>query len=316
VGEYLIAPDGEALGYGQNQDPLTGKLSTALTAYTLHPVPGTWTLIVDFAEPVQGNEISEPYTGSVKFDAGRASAAGLPDSAHAVLAAGVPVTVPVRVTNNGPEQEDFFIDPRLDAGTSLTLASLTGTSFTLPPTGPPAEWIVPTQTSSIQVTQSSTVPGMFDLGTFVGDPDLASVGTTPGSLCSTSQYSADLPPGGTVAAGGWYAQPTECGPYAAAAPSGTAAVKATVTTKAFDPAVTSTTGDLWTVAQTGAFNVSPVVIPPGASATIGVTITPSAAPGTVVRGTLYVDDELAGIPPYGQFSGDEVSALPYEYKVG
>jgi hypothetical protein len=316
VGEYLIAPDGEALGYGQNQDPLTGKLSTALTAYTLHPVPGTWTLIVDFAEPVQGNEISEPYTGSVKFDAGRASAAGLPDSAHAVLAAGVPVTVPVRVTNNGPEQEDFFIDPRLDAGTSLTLASLTGTSFTLPPTGPPAEWIVPPQTSSIQVTQSSTVPGMFDLGTFVGDPDLASVGTTPGSLCSTSQYSADLPPGGTVAAGGWYAQPTECGPYAAAAPSGTAAVKATVTTKAFDPAVTSTTGDLWTVAQTGAFNVSPVVIPPGASATIDVTITPSAAPGTVVRGTLYVDDELAGIPPYGQFSGDEVSALPYEYKVG
>jgi hypothetical protein len=316
VGEYLIAPDGEALGYGQNQDPLTGNLSTGLTAYTLNPVPGAWTLIVDFAQAVEGNEISEPYTGTVSFDAARASAAGLPDSADAVLASGAPVTVPVKVTNNGPEPEDFFIDPRLDTSTSLTLASLTGSSFTLPPTGPSAEWLVPTESSSIQVTQSSTVPGMFDLGTFVGDPDLASTGTTPGSLCSTSEYSADFPPGGTLAAGGWYAQPTECGPYATVAPSGTATVTATVTTKAFDPAVTSTTGDLWTAAKTGAINVSPVVIAPGASATIDVTITPSAAPGTVVKGTLYVDDVLAGIPPYSQFSGDEVSALPYEYKVG
>jgi hypothetical protein len=47
-----------------------------------------------------------------------------------------------------------------------------------------------------------------------------------------------------------------------------------------------------------------------------VTITPSAAAGTVVKGTLYVDDELAAIPPYSDISGDELSALPYEYKVG
>jgi hypothetical protein len=316
VGEYLIAPDGEALGYGQNQDPLTGNLSTGLTAYTHDPVPGTWTLIVDFAQAVEGNEISEPYTGTVKFDAARASAAGLPDSSHSVLAAGAPVTVPVKVTNNGPEPEDFFIDPRLGTSTSLTLASLTGSTFALPPSGPPAEFIVPTETSGIQVTQSSTVPAMFDLGTFVGDPDLASTGTTPGSLCSTSEYSADFPPGGTVAAGGWYAQPTECGPYATPVPSGTATVTATVTTKAFDPAVTSATGDLWSAAKTGAIKVSPVVIAPGASATIDVTITPSAAAGTIVKGTLYVDDVLAAIPPYSQLSGDEVSALPYEYKVG
>ena len=45
VGAYLIGPGGDALGFGQNN--LLGE--TSLTAYTLNPVPGTWTLIVAFA---------------------------------------------------------------------------------------------------------------------------------------------------------------------------------------------------------------------------------------------------------------------------
>ena len=93
-------------------------------------------------------------------------------------------------------------------------------------------------------------------------------------------------------------------------------MNATVITKAFDPSVTSTTGDFWSIAETGAFSVTPLVIAPGGTATIEVTITPSAAAGTVVKGTLYVDDLLAAIPPLSQLSGDELAALPYEYKVG
>jgi hypothetical protein len=36
----------------------------------------------------------------------------------------------------------------------------------------------------------------------------------------------------------------------------------------------------------------------------------------VVSGTLYVDDFLDNIPPYGQIASDELTGLPYSYTVG
>jgi hypothetical protein len=321
VAEYLVSPDGDPLGYGQNQDPLTGDASTALTAYTVHPVPGTWTLVVAFTEPVAGNEISQPYTGSVTFDVSSASGPGLPESSSTVLAAGTPVTIPVKVTNRGPEPEDFFLDPRLDTYTVEPLGSLTSNSFSLPLAGPPAEFVVPPETSGIVFADSSSVPTMFDYGTVVNDPDLWSVGSKLGQLCSTTEAGAYFAPGGALGAGAWYASPSECGPYPAAAPAATANITATIVTKAFDQSVTTsvngnTVGDDWMASLTGSIAPSAWVVAPGKSATFDVTITPSAPPGTVVWGTLYVDDVLAAIPPYSQFSGDEVDSLPYEYRVG
>ncbi len=318
VGSYLISPDGDTLGYGQNV--LNGTSGTSLTAYTLNPVPGTWTLLIAFAEPVVGDEVSQQYTGNIAFNQVRASASGLPDSPLVKLAAGTPVTVPVTITNNGAAPEDFFIDPRLNGTQSVSLASFTSNSVTLPMTGAFPEWLVPTETSSAAAAQTSSLPAMFDWGDAIGDPDIGSASSGPGPLCADSESASYSPPGGTVSSGIWYAGPTECGPYPGPAPAGSATISMTAQIKPFDTTVTSAPGDLWLAAVDGPSALSsfaPVVINPGATATIDVTITPSGASGTVVSGNLYVDTYSTGTPTavYSQLAGDELAALPYTYTI-
>ncbi len=314
VGTYLISPDGDALGFGQNSTNGTQTLS--VTAYTLNPVPGTWTLIVAFVEPTAGNDISQPYTGSIRFNNVSVSASALPDSTSTKLAAGTPVTVPVTITNHGAAPEAFFVDPRLDQTASFTLAGqdqITGVG--LPLTGAEPDWFVPTEASSASTASSASLPIMFDWGPFQGDPDFSSHNPGAGPLCATDETASYSPSGGTVQNGFWGAAPTECGPYSGPAPAGTVNSAMTVQAKQFDLSVTSSTGDIELAAINPAATVTPVIINPGQTATIEVTITPSGASGTRVSGTLYVDDLLNNIPPYGQFAADELAGLPYAYTV-
>jgi hypothetical protein len=64
----------------------------------------------------------------------------------------------------------------------------------------------------------------------------------------------------------------------------------------------------------GPFNAySLFTVNPGQTRTIPVTITPSGTAGTVVRGTLYVDDFVDSM----QFlSGSQLMALPYACAIG
>jgi hypothetical protein len=314
AGEYLVSPDGDTVGYGQNS--VEGNNGTALSAYAVDPTPGRWTLIVDFAGAEQGNEISQPYHGDVAFNASGVTGVGIPHGKK--IKSGQSLTVPVKITNTGVAPEDYFIDARSNAVENVILAPSGPTTVTL--TGPPAGfgpgWLVPSETSALRVAQTSTVPAMFDTGPDSGDPDLASASFGPGPLCSTSSSVFYDPPGGTVTAGAWFAQPSECGPYPSTAPKGSATLAMEAQTKAFDSTVTSPTGDVWAQAVDPTAPNSPITIQPGHSAEIDVTFTPSAGVGSVDDGNLYVDVVTDDIPPYHQFSASEVAAIPYRYKVG
>ena len=61
--------------------------SLGASAYTLDPAPGRWTLIIEFADPVEGNELFQPYAGDIVLNAPSAAAPALPDSAATALAA-------------------------------------------------------------------------------------------------------------------------------------------------------------------------------------------------------------------------------------
>jgi hypothetical protein len=153
---------------------------------------------------------------------------------------------------------------------------------------------------------------MFDYGANQGDPDL--VGAPGANNTAAGSYT---PAGGLIQQGVWYALPSEIGPYAGPATPGFSNANMTVSTKPFDPAVTTAGGDLWVAAQdlSALSTFAPVVINPGQSAVINVTITPTGTAGTVVSGYLYIDDFIGGVPPYGETSGDELAAIPYTYTI-
>jgi hypothetical protein len=332
AGAYLVSPDGNVVGSAQNYDISSAEAGNGypnLDATVLNPDQGTWALLVNFEGPVPGTEVADPFTGTVSFaTAGTESASTLPNSTATDLPAGTPDTIPVTITNTGTAPEDYYLDPRLTTTTTMTLAPVTGAlgagtnTLTLPGLASatfPTYW-VPSQSRTIAVKQTSTIPAMTDLSPPNADPDVASSSLRSGSLCGRSASVGYTAPGADLTSGLWGTAPTECGPFAKAAKAGKATDTATVTSLAFDKTMTPATGDLQQVALgAGAFvTVSKdiVELAPGASATVNVVVTPSGKAGTVVRGTLYLDDVATGLPPYNVTTSSEVAALPYVYTIG
>jgi hypothetical protein len=80
---------GQALGYSANRlvtgiDPDTGAQAQLLeqaSLYHANPTPGRWTLILYFAGPIVGDELSQPFRVAVLFNQVDIHASGLPTGA-------------------------------------------------------------------------------------------------------------------------------------------------------------------------------------------------------------------------------------------
>jgi hypothetical protein len=297
---------------------LTTVLQPGAQLHVIDPYPGVWTLIIDFYDQVSGTAVSQPFTVTLDTTPATATASGLPDSVATTLAAGKPVTVDLSVKNTGNAAESYFVDGRLDQSAVLNLASTTAATVPVPLTGAPPTFVVPSHTTSITASASASAGVFFDFSQVFGDPDLISTsppfGENPtGTLTSSA-----------VADGAWTITPFQDGPDGKhGVPPVTTTTSMTATTAPFDPAVTSATGDLWLESVDPDTALHPVVVGPGKTVTIAVTITPSGAAGTVVTGTLYLDDAslidgavtengLTGTFP----QGSDVAAFDYEYTIG
>ncbi|MBV9048438.1 MAG: S8 family serine peptidase [Solirubrobacterales bacterium] len=325
---FLISPSGQALGQGANELPnstppgYTNELGSQV--HVLSPAPGAWTVIVVFAPQVSGTAITEPFTVSTSETAVPASAPGLPDSSAIQLAAGKPYTYQVQIRNPTAAPAAYFIDARLSNSATLNLVALNGATIPVPLTGSDVLplFLVPTHTTAIYpVAQTAgPTPIEFDAQAPAGDPD---IGSTTGTSVA-GMFTAN-----PVAPGAWDIAPDVVGPFdATGVPSENVTTAMTTTSSAFDPSVSSATGDLWQASAdpSALTGLSPVIIGPGQTGTIAVTITPQGSAGSHISGTLYVDVEdlfafqvnpnvvnlSTGNP---QPNGSEVAAIPYSYTV-
>ncbi|WP_075737102.1 S8 family serine peptidase [Streptomyces acidiscabies] len=299
---YLISPDGQVLA--RDTDRTAGKDSVPTKYASLaanRPAAGRWTLIVGLPDAVSGKAFSQQVTGKVRFDSVTASAPGLPDSASRVLKRGSSLTVPVQVVNSGPAVRFYFLDPRLDSMAEISAFPLgddkSGTAK-INEGGP--TWTVPSHTTGLVATASADRPVDLNLYPWTGAPAVFGRTGPGGTTVATARA-------GQLAAGQWTTDVSDQGPFRdKPAGTGTAKVTLTATTQAFDPAAKASTGAYWDPSA----DFDSVRAAPGKTATMHLTLTPTAPVGTVVHGTVYIDTDSPFV------AGSELIGIPYTYTVG
>lgn len=332
----LVNPNGQTVGYSSNlaTDATFEAPDFGLSAnlYTVNPTPGEWSVVVDWLNPVSGMELTEPFTGTIQFNGVNVSS-NLPNRGFARISSGHTQTYNVTVTNTGSAPEAFFVDPRLNQQVTMSLPDQNSyvpeTGMTLPlPLLPLADesnpfpyYFVPSQTTQLQGSISGSAPVTFDMEYFPGDPDIApginSRWQTSGGIHGNNASVTLNEP--EISAGLWSLNPAEEGPFTSpnGAPAVTANANVSVVTQAFDPWITSTTGDFWAAVEgLSQTQFDPQWVAPGASTTITVSVAPNGPPGTRVSGTLYVDDySLASQFGLDLPNADELAAIPYSYTI-
>ena len=306
---FLTDPNGEPLDVQSTAafdagDKLLG-FGPTMQFFHANPSGGLWTLTLLVNGPVDGTHLSEPFQGQISFAAPRVTAAGIPVSRRAVLARGRPVTATIRITNTGNSRKDFFVDPRLDHRVPQLLLGDGATNVPLPLslTAQP-NWLVPPGTNALAIAAQGNVPVTLEGSAQFGDPDFEGP-----SFGNSSVATLQAP---EVAPGFFFGLPEPLGPSGAGPITGAKVnLAAIANTYVFDPAVSSSSGDVWAQSVDPNAGYTPASIAPGTSGTIQVTITPSGRRHRVVHGFIGVDTFNMAT-----FSGDEVQVIPYTYRVG
>ncbi|MEO7060885.1 MAG: S8 family serine peptidase [Lapillicoccus sp.] len=326
VNVVLLDPHGEPVDVASNLSPdAAGTLTQGFSVqqFDAHPLAGRWHLVVVVKNPVSGAELSQRFYGRVSFDRLVAAAPGVPMSSATVLPRGKAVTATVTVRNPGVQPIAVGVDPRLDQMRTLQPVPIQGSlTFPLPDASSSPTYILPPDTTAFTVAASTTVPALAEIQNGAAGIDVFGdlAGSQAGSSLSVASIRQHL---GGLSTGIWFTTVSELGPFTdAGQPTGQATVTASMRTAAFDPAVTSSTDDPFRIAVDPTSNGygTPVIVAPGASQTITVTITPTGAKGSVVTGhlNLVVPSTLpagsTGLPQVT--TGSVISAIPYSYTIG
>ncbi|HEY7174300.1 MAG TPA: S8 family serine peptidase, partial [Micromonosporaceae bacterium] len=238
----LTGPTGQVASFQSNlnvDNSGNATLSNGLQLYRRDPTAGRWILSLIVLDPVTGLEVSQGFHATIAFNTVKVSAS-LPNSASTVLAAGKPVNVPVTVTNTGAVPLTYFADGRLNNTGDLPLAEMSGTPqpIELPvPAGIIPNWQVPTEVTSLRAAAVATTGVNLDFFYSSGNPDVYA-----SNVNNSATVNVTAP---EVSPGGWGADVGQVGPFNGPAPSGAMTIAAIARGQLFDPAVTSTTGDVW-----------------------------------------------------------------------
>jgi hypothetical protein len=322
----LIDPNGELADVNSNlflATPTTVGEGNTVQTFDANPLPGRWHMVLVLQNPVTGQLIENPFRGAVTFDGVSASANGLPNSPSTRLTAGQATTVPVTVRNTGVEPIAIGVNPRTNDLQRLPSVVIQGSPEVDLPANPADApiYMAPPDTKRFTIVTHSTLPAQVEMQgsaagfDIVGDLKRAQNGSTT-SIATVGERH------GSVSKGIWFGSIQEIGPFGPeGAQPGHTSFSASFLTNGFDSTVTSSTGDPFDFsvdpAGTGG---NPVIIQPGQTATIQVTITPSGNRGQVVSGHLnlvtipLLPTGITALPFNG--TGETIATLPYTYRIG
>ncbi len=326
----LSGPSGQVVSFQSNSNATGTRTFKGLQFNQQHPKAGRWVLGIGVQTPASGTALSSPFTVKVAYNAVRVHGAP-PNSKKIKLKAGKAVRVPVTIRNTGTAKQTYFVDPRLSSRGTLSLAEIDGVPqpFPLPqPSDVIPAWLVPTQCTTLTDTATADQPVNLDFFYQSGEPDVYASAVGNGA---TVKVRADQ-----VSPGVWEADAGQVGPFSGPSTPGSVSLSASARCKLFDTTVDTPAGDFWELGvnsqsasakamhlpagfparhglvagKASAAAPAPLVLAPGHTGRIMVTITPQGAHGKVVKGHLNVDSVDSFL-----FGGNELAALPYTYTI-